>query len=102
MIGRRRKWMRDPFRRGRSVRLRKRVAPASATVSRDIERQFETAPYAELVESVAQVILDDLLGGADHVGNFAIGLVFPNQHCNLIFLGGQSIRVACDSLCSLW
>lgn len=63
-------------------------APARTSVSRDVEGQFQTAPDAQLIKRVAQVILYDLLGSANYVGNFAIGLTFPNQHRDLNFLGG--------------
>ena len=59
-----------------------------AAMSSDIERKFQPAPDAQLVKRVAQVILDDLLGSADHIGDFAIGLAFPHQHRDLNFLGG--------------
>src|ERR1022692_1185639 len=67
------------------------IAPVRAAVGGDIERQFQTAPDAELVKCVAQIILDDLLGGANDVGDFAIGLAFPNQHRDLSLLGSYPI-----------
>jgi hypothetical protein len=54
----------------------------------DVERKFQAAPDAEFVKGVAQVILDDLLGGANHIADFAIGLAFPNQRSDLDFFGG--------------
>jgi len=64
------------------------IAPMKAAVSGDIECQFQAAPDAELIKRIAQVVLYDLLGGADHIADFAIGLAFPNQHRDLNFLGG--------------
>jgi len=60
----------------------------SASVSGDIERQFQATPDTELIKGIAQVILDDLLGSAYDIGDFAIRLAFPDQHRNLNFLGG--------------
>jgi len=60
----------------------------SAAVRGNIERQFQAAPDAELIKRIAQVVLDYLLGGADDIGDFAIGLAFPDQHRDLNFLGG--------------
>jgi hypothetical protein len=60
----------------------------SAAVSGNIESQFQAAPDAELIKRIAQVVLDYLLGSADDIGDFAIGLAFPDQHRDLNFLGG--------------
>jgi hypothetical protein len=54
----------------------------------DIECQFKAAPHTEFIEGIAQVILYDLLGSADYIRDFTIGLAFPNQHRDLNFLGG--------------
>ena len=64
------------------------IAPVRAAVSSHIECQFEATPHSEFVKSIAQVILDDLLGSADHISDFAISLPFPHQHRDLNFLGG--------------
>jgi len=56
-----------------------------------VERKFQAAPNSELVERAAQVVLDYLLGGADVVGDFAIGETLPNQGRHLRFFAGQLI-----------
>jgi hypothetical protein len=73
----------------------------STSVRGHVECQLQTAPNAQLIKRVAQVIFDDLLSGADDIGNFAIGLAFSNQHGDLNFLGGQPITWLHNSLCSL-
>jgi hypothetical protein len=59
-----------------------------AAVGSDIERKFQAAPHAQFVKGVAQIILDDLLGGANHLADFAVSLAFPNQRSDLDFFGG--------------
>jgi hypothetical protein len=59
-----------------------------AAVSGDIQGKFQAAPDAKLVKGIAQVVFNDLLGGADHIADFAIGLAFPNQRSDLNFLSG--------------
>src|SRR5437660_439270 len=41
-------------------------------------RQLQTAPDTKLVEGAAQVVLDDLFGGADDLADFAIGHSLPD------------------------
>src|SRR5450432_3153557 len=60
-------------------------APFLAAMSRDINREFETAPYPEFVEGVAQVVLHYLFSGAYGLRNLAVGLAFPDQGRDLHF-----------------
>src|SRR5882757_10100056 len=43
-----------------------------------VERQFEPVRYAEFVVDLAQVVLDDLLGRTQLIGNFFIALALRN------------------------
>src|SRR5690348_4989883 len=54
-------------------------APAFAAVVGDIERQFQAAPYPQLVENDAQVVFHHLLRGADGLPDFAVGHALPYQ-----------------------
>lgn len=59
-----------------------------AAMGGDIEGKFQAAPDPEFVKGIAQVVFYYLLGGANHIADFAIGLAFPNQRSDLNFLGG--------------
>jgi hypothetical protein len=59
-----------------------------AAMGSDVEREFQAAPHAQFVKRVAQVILDNLLGGTNHLADFAVGLAFPNQRSHLDFFRG--------------
>ena len=53
------------------------LLPSLAAVPGHIDGQLETAPYAQLVEGVAEIVFYDLFRGANGAGNFAVGL--PSQ-----------------------
>src|ERR1700678_1670841 len=65
--------------------------PVLAPVAGHVHGQLEAAPDAQFVEGAAQVILDDLLGGAHQFADLTIGETFPNQGGYLNFLGGQAL-----------
>src|SRR5437763_10213263 len=54
------------------------------------QRQFQAVRDADLVIHVAQVILDDLLGGAELGGDFFVLVSLHNQGNDLQFLGGDA------------
>ena len=55
------------------------VGPALPSMGRDIHGEFEAAPDPEFVKDASQVVLDDLLAGADDSADLAIGHAFPDQ-----------------------
>src|SRR5690349_24822348 len=68
-----------------------RLAPACSPVRRDVQRQLEAAPDAQFVKGVAQVVLDDLLSGADDISDLAVGLAFPYQSRHLNFFWSKPV-----------
>jgi len=53
-----------------------------------VHGQFQAAPDANFVKGTTQMVLDDLFARADDFADFAIGQAFPDQNCDLNFLGG--------------
>ena len=49
------------------------IRPVRAAMCGNVESEFKPAPYPQLVECGAEIILYYLLGCSDHPGNFAIG-----------------------------
>ncbi len=67
------------------------LGPVLPAVARYIHRQFQAAPNTDFGEGAAEVVLDDLLGGAGDFADFAIGQPFPDQDRNLNFFGGEAL-----------
>jgi hypothetical protein len=52
-------------------------------VAGHVHGQLQPAPDSQFVKGTAQMVLDDLLGGANDFADFAIGETFPDQACDL-------------------
>src|SRR5258708_8037587 len=85
----------SPAARGRASHWEDRplrlLQPVLAPVTGHVHGKFEPAPDAQLVEGAAQMVLDDLLGGAHELANFAVGKTLPHQGGNLNFFWGQAL-----------
>src|SRR5258708_4000527 len=66
------------------------LQPVLAPVTGHVHGKFEPAPDAQFVEGAAQMVLDDLLGGAHELANFAVGQTLPHQGGNLNLFWGQT------------
>jgi len=61
-------------------------------VAGHVHRQFQPAPDAEFVEDAPQMVLDDLLTGADDATNLSIGKAIPDENAIWISLGVRRSR----------
>lgn len=68
--------------------------PVLTAVAGYIPGQFQTAPDIQRVERRAQVILDDLLAGADDLSDFAMGQPLPDEDRNLNFFRAKTFHRA--------
>src|SRR5450631_3593220 len=75
-------------RRARTLGLGGPVLPA---VAGNVHGQLQAAPDPESVERTAQMVLDDLLAGADYLADFAVRQSFPDQNRDLDFLGSEAL-----------
>src|SRR5271165_3541163 len=66
-----------------------------------IHRQFQTAPYAKLVKRAAQVVLDDLLAGANDLADLTVGQTLPNQRRHLYLFRSKALARHHDCASSL-
>src|SRR5690349_15658253 len=61
------------------------------TVVNGKEREFKTVRHADLIVDVAQIVLDDLLGGAKLVGDFLVLITLDDERDDLELLRSQAI-----------
>jgi hypothetical protein len=58
-----------------------------STMAGYVEREFESRPYPEFVESGAQVVFNDLLAGVEDAGAIPVRKTLPDQGRDLNFFG---------------